>query len=43
VIHKLFNKTIQKLSVELLKGGLTASLKKGDEAIASFASPDIFP
>jgi len=43
VVHKLFNKTMQKLSAKLSMGGM-ASLKKGvPEATTSFASPNIHP
>jgi len=37
----LFNKTMQKLSAKLAEGAPTASLKRGPEAIVSFASPNI--
>jgi len=44
VVHKLFDKTMQKLSAKLSNGGPHGiSEKGGPEATASFASPDIYP
>jgi len=44
VVHQLLNKTMQKLSMKVLRWGPSTTLKKGgSETTALFAFPNIYP
>jgi len=43
MVHKRFNKTMQKLSAKLSKGGPRHLWKRVVQGTASFASPDTHP